>query len=452
MTLTDMASVEAQAPTQEPLGFDAGARIVVAPVVRKGETATERLNRILPWTTKATDRFVDGVYRVPIADAKRMREIQLDPEGWLTALKFDVDGPDAATRWIDAGLPRPNFITIRPENGHAHYVYMLAAWVEVDPTKRATQYLAAVERGMAAALGADMRYTGALVHNPLCSDAWNVHVGRDEPYLLDELAQHVDMHIPIRRTRYNSADSGVGRNVNLFERLRLWAYRAAARGRAGGFAAWHDAVAERCAQFNHFPDHPKGNLPASEVRSIAKSVARWVWAKYAPREPDAETIARRRERERERQARREAARNRSTMTREQFTARAAKRRSQAARWRAEGVPVKQIAERLSCCVREVYRLLATVTESVACTTVNVVRSVVKRVADHQPTSLWSVTLSTTGVVTGSPGRSGYCVGVRPPGAPGLAYVLQRCRELAGVVDKSPPTNVLEYARGRLALE
>jgi uncharacterized membrane protein len=409
------------------------------------ETATERLNRVLPWTTLATDRFAAGVYRVPSYEAKRMREVALDPKGWVTALKFDVDGSDASTRWIDAGLPEPNFIVMNPANGHAHLVYLLAAWVHVDPSKRATQWLAAIERAMTAALQADTRYAGTLVHNPLNTDAWNVKVARDEPFTLAELHSHVDMHAP--RPAWTSADSGVGRNVDVFERTRLWAYKAAARGRTGSFPEWARAVHDRAEQCNEFPNHPKGNLTLAEVRAIAKSIATWVWMNYDRDHDDAAARARRRDYERERQARREAARHRSTMTRDEYVARAAERRTAAAQLRSEGFGVREISDRLTCSVREVYRLLAvdaagtvaTTVRAAAATVVDAVRSIVDEVVHGSP------------ALSGSWGRR---EGPRSSAGPshGLAYVLQRCRELASLHELPRPDRTLPSGPGLTLLD
>ena len=443
---------QAQDPSLAPV-FDF-VQPLRAERVQGGETATERLHRILPWTTVATNRFSQGVYRVPASEAKRMREIALDPRGWVTALKFDIDGEDASTRWIDAGLPEPNFIVTNPKNGHAHLVYLLKAWVKVDPAKKATRWLAAIERAMTAALQSDVRYAGRLCHNPLNSEAWNVKVARNEPFELAELHAHVDMHTPSRHWT-TPADSGIGRNVDVFDRTRKWAYGAAADGFTGSFADWERDVADRVARYNSFPDHPKGDLPASEVRSITKSVATWVWERYANRKPDPEAVARRQEYERQRQARRESARHRSMQSREQYVARAAERRSRAVKWRAEGIPVREIAERLSCSAREVYRLLAatagTIAQSMASvrknasTRINNVANAVsagvkKTVEQVMPRD---ANLTAGRVVHGSPGPSGSWGSRGERGwlgasATGIAYVMQRCRERAAGASSDLP--------------
>jgi hypothetical protein len=90
-------------------------------------------------------------------------EIAPDPPGWLTALRFDVDSEGAGAAWIEAELPAPNLIVVNPENGHAHLIYMLGAWVRTDfgdaTRLRVVRYAAAVERAYAAALGADRAYS-----------------------------------------------------------------------------------------------------------------------------------------------------------------------------------------------------------------------------------------------------------------------------------------------------
>jgi hypothetical protein len=49
-----------------------------------------------------------------------------------------------------------------------------------------------------------------------------------------------------------------------------------------GVDRWGVAVLQQCEKYNNFASP----LPVSEVRSIAKSVAKWTWQKYTGRMDD----------------------------------------------------------------------------------------------------------------------------------------------------------------------
>ncbi len=167
-----------------------------------------------------------------------MAEIAPDPPGWLTALRFDIDTEGGGAAWIEAELPAPNFIVINPSNGHAHLIYLLGAWVQTDfgdsRRLKVVRYAAAIERAYSAALGADTAYAGRFHHNPL-SCAYVTKIGREAPYSLDELARYVDLTAPPQK---KSPPTGIGRNVEIFDRLRRWAYVAVVDWRIGTYDAW----------------------------------------------------------------------------------------------------------------------------------------------------------------------------------------------------------------------
>ena len=219
------------------------------------------------------------------------------------------------------------------------------------------RYAAAIERAYAAALGADKAYSGRFHYNPL-SHAYVTKVGRDAPYSLAELARYVDLVTP----SVKAVSIGIGRNVEVFDRLRRWAYTAIADWKIETHDAWHEAVARRAGQIaaDVGAASPRGPLKQNEVGHIAKSVARWVWERYVAGVPPLvreAQIAAQRERERERQKAREAARERSRVTRNEYTAQARQRRSEATEMRRVGLSLRAIAEALRCSLGEIHRLL-----------------------------------------------------------------------------------------------
>jgi len=247
-----------------------------------------------------------------------MAEIAPDPPGWLTALRFDIDTEGGGAAWIEAELPAPNLVVINPSNGHAHLIYLLGAWVQTDfgdsRRLKVVRYAAAIERAYTAALGADTAYAGRFHHNPL-SCAYVTKIGREAPYSLDELARYVDLTAPPQK---KSPPTGIGRNVEIFDRLRRCAYVGVADWRIGTYDAWCGAVADRGEQIatDVGAESPRGPLAANEVGHIVKSVAHWVWERYGADVPPLLREARmaaQREREKARQTAREATRERSRM-------------------------------------------------------------------------------------------------------------------------------------------
>jgi hypothetical protein len=296
-----------------------------------------------------------------------MAELAPDPPGWLTALRFDIDAPGGGAAWIDAGLPPPNLIIINPRNLHAHLIYLLGGWVRTDDrnpdSAKVVRYANAIERAYEAALGGDPGYAGRFHHNPF-SPQYATRVGRDEPYSLDELAGWVDLNVPFSKRAQTTDMFEESRNVELFNRLRQWAYVAVADWRIGSFEGWHAAVLDRAMQIatDVGMESPRGPLPINEVGHTAKSVAKWVWHHYTGDVSPlirAEREAARRERERERQAAREPIRERSQMSRAEYTAQATERRQSAEQMRTAGSTLRSIGEVLRCSLGEVHRLLRT---------------------------------------------------------------------------------------------
>lgn len=190
---------------------------------------------------------------------------------------FDIDTDQGFSHWEDCNAPQPNFITINPVNGHAHYIYMLAAPVPTtnQAKRKPLAFVARIERGLLDKLtAADSGYAGYISKNPL-SKHWETYIGRDSSYPLDELAQWVDLSLPKQKKRDRT---GLGRNCILFDELRYWAYaRVISAKSTMQFERWLDTVVSRGYQFNTF----NTPLPLSEVMATAKSVAKWTWQHYS---------------------------------------------------------------------------------------------------------------------------------------------------------------------------
>lgn len=196
-------------------------------------------------------------------------------------LGFDIDSETAGFDWYDCNGPAPNFVIQNPANGHAHYLFGLLTPVCTSPQARMApmRYLAGLESGLSARLGADQGYSGLIVKNPLQSAFWRVWQPRQELYSLDELADYTDPSRTRTHTRTREVRS-FGRNVSLFDQLRFWAYDRVESARAGNYGAWVSDVTAQAMTINaEFPDP----LRFAEMASTARSVAKWSWKHYDSR-------------------------------------------------------------------------------------------------------------------------------------------------------------------------
>jgi hypothetical protein len=237
----------------------------------------ERFASLLPPKPYYADNPKQGIRIGPRATALRHRHVQLNGPNCDTWLVFDIDRVDARFAAEDGNLPSPNFVAVNPKNGHAHIGYLLAKPVHKYSASRRKpmEWAAAIERGVRRRLGADHAYPGLLTKNPL-HRAWRVTWPRDEPYLLDELAEWLFQHDmrpePKRRT------SGLGRNCDCFDKTSEWAYRKVLRfKRLGSLEGWIERCTQVAAQHNQVFRTPLG---PGEVRAIGKSVAHWTWRKF----------------------------------------------------------------------------------------------------------------------------------------------------------------------------
>lgn len=188
-------------------------------------------------------------------------------------------------RWMkELGVPEPSWVSLSEDKNSAHIGYELATPVgrHENARPKPQQFLAAIEAGLALALGADPGFSGSLCKNPV-NEAWRMYPGGPAAgYELHDLAGYVDITWQKAR-KYNREPRGeVGRNVYLFDEVRFWAYDNIQRFRQDGFEQWHAEVLSQASRFSasgfaHIPSLNQEFLPASEIQSVARSVARWTW-------------------------------------------------------------------------------------------------------------------------------------------------------------------------------
>lgn len=214
----------------------------------------------------------------PASSAVRRPYIQPNAPAVRLNLVFDIDRPSAGLAWEDGDLPPPTFtVARRDRSDSAHLWYGLRVPVRMaDPedASRAMRYAAAIELGMTRQLGADLAYTATMAktpHHPEWRTFRSPHL-----YDLDHLADYV-RELPSLPTRREAIRTGIGRNVELFDCTRFWAYRHARDHKHGIFEEWRTAVFDRAMLLN--ADLFSEPLGAAEVRHVAKSIAAWVWTR-----------------------------------------------------------------------------------------------------------------------------------------------------------------------------
>lgn len=240
--------------------------------------AIDLFNETLPHKPYYADDLSYGVRIASKARALRAQHIQPNPVHAQHWLVFDVDRAGAAIDWSDRNAPTPNLTVMNPANAHAHLLYALETPIRTTPdgSLKALKYAAAIERGIGSKLAADPGYSGLICKNPNHS-TWNTYEWRPQPYTLDELADYVDLRAANHATFNETA--GLGRNCDLFEKSRQWAYRAIRDYHRFPFEQWSGACLQYIeAQNMNFPQP----LSFPECKAIASSVSKWTWTHITP--------------------------------------------------------------------------------------------------------------------------------------------------------------------------
>lgn len=222
-----------------------------------------------------TDLLENGVILRSPSVALCKKYIAINNDYLISALIFDIDKIDGALAWHDGNLPRPNLSITNPKNTHAHLVYFLSepVCISQNARKKPIEFLRAIKTAMTSKLGADERYSNYLFKNPHHPE-WVTKVWRKEPYTLNELADYLDLEVQRHTQKADSIDTSIifGRNCAIFDYARFWAYKNVYK--FTDYQAFYDAVYECVSKMNISIESP---LPHKEVKSISKSIAKWVW-------------------------------------------------------------------------------------------------------------------------------------------------------------------------------
>ena len=229
---------------------------------------------LFPKKPYCSDDLASGLVIRPRPVALNKKYIQIN-DLMIKALILDLDYSDAGSAWIEAGIARPSWIRMNKKNGHAHLAWLLKSPIPKTPSARQSpiRYFSAIEYNLARVLNADTSYAGLVTKNPL-NDCWKTIFHGNLAYSLDQLAAGLDLE------EKPKVVAGVGRNVTCFDTVRLWAYSAVrSYWKPDGFKEWQKAVGGQVRAINSTFSVP---LPESEVRSLTRSISKWVWTHCTP--------------------------------------------------------------------------------------------------------------------------------------------------------------------------
>ena len=113
--------------------------------------------------------------------------------------------------------------------------------------------------------------------NPL-NDHWSPFWSGADLYDLDYLADFVDLEKPQIQKKKSEA-YGLGRNVNLFEDLRQYAYRTVLNFKNIHFREIRKRTTIKGTGLKHFLQSTNP-LQYKEIKATVRSVARWTWKNF----------------------------------------------------------------------------------------------------------------------------------------------------------------------------
>lgn len=236
------------------------------------------INQIQSWTLCADD-FENGTYRKPKEKALNKKYIGYNNNYFINGFVFDIDHENAVFEAYDSGLPKPNIIIQNVANGHAHLLYALKAPVcktdngKVKPLKLASL----IQTGFTNRLKADRAYADVLMKNPINEAEWRTIWGNVEAYDLSYLSEFIPDNIT---TEKRLPSIGLGRNVNLFEDLRHYAYRSVLKFKSNNnYEQWEKELILKADGLNTFCNS-SNLLSYNEIKATAKSVAKWTWRNF----------------------------------------------------------------------------------------------------------------------------------------------------------------------------
>lgn len=238
--------------------------------------ALERLYNNLPKRPYCSNskriRFI-----LPKERAINYRYIQINHPLLVRYIVFDLDYQGSAFAWDEKGLPPFTYVVINRQNAHCHGIY------EIDPvfmgtaSEKTLKLLKKVTSAYRKLLEADKIITTQkqLIKNPFHKD-WEL-ICNGGIYTLSELAEYIKCNKRKKKQEIFINIDPSGRNVTLFNKGRYYAYEIVSQ--CTGFEELYIKVKSYLKAVNTYeiPQHFQFSLPYSEIKTISKSISKWVW-------------------------------------------------------------------------------------------------------------------------------------------------------------------------------
>ena len=242
----------------------------------------ERFKNQIQKYALCSDNFNHGVYRNQKDKALKKKYIGFNNKTFLNGLVFDIDHEYGAIAWDLAALPKPNTIIQNISNGHAHLLYALKKPVlktesaRLKPLKLAS----VVQSGFIERLKADRAYADILMKNPVNTSEWRTTWTDTAAYDLNYLADFIPENVK-KTTKRRSQVYGLGRNVNLFEDLRVIAYREVLKYKKNkNYIIFYDYMLSVADTLNNYSNY-NDPLPHNEINDICNSICKWTWQNFS---------------------------------------------------------------------------------------------------------------------------------------------------------------------------
>lgn len=247
-------------------------------ILQKEYSRSDFINQIIsrPFCTDDFNR--DGIYRTNKRRALNSVYIEHNNDSFINSIVFDIDSDTAAIAWQDADIPKPNFITQNPANGHAHLFYALSSPVCIteNARRKPQKLLKGVIEGLTERLGADPCYTGKITKNPL-NPRWRTFWNEQPRFELNYLCEFIDTNKRVKKEVRKSIVAE-GRNTALFDTLRFYAYSIIFKYQKNDdFCGFLSALEEEA---EHINDSFEDQLCFKEINHTIRSISSWVWGTF----------------------------------------------------------------------------------------------------------------------------------------------------------------------------
>lgn len=247
-------------------------------ILQKEYSRSDFINQIISRPFCTDDFKRDGIYRTNKRRALNSVYIEHNNDSFINSIVFDIDSDTAAIAWQDADIPKPNFITQNPTNGHAHLFYALSSPVCIteNARRKPQKLLKGVIEGLTERLGADPCYTGKITKNPL-NPRWRTFWNEQPRFELNYLCEFIDTNKRVKKEVRKSIVAE-GRNTALFDTLRFYAYSIIFKYQKNDdFCGFISALQEEAENIN---DSFEDQLGFKEINHTIRSISSWVWGTF----------------------------------------------------------------------------------------------------------------------------------------------------------------------------